>query len=253
MAKAPRRSLNEGTTVGCGNREEVVHGLLAIALVVGLMGTSLLIGTSRVQAANDAVTDRDKALIVAAGRGDAGEVKRLLGQGASVRAADEGGVTALIAAAYRNHLDAARLLVEAGADVNAQDRTRQSAFLITTSEGYLDLLRLTLRAGADVHRTDSYNGTGLIRAADRGHFEVIRELLKTGINVNHVNRLGWTALLEAIILGNGGPDHTEVVRLLVAAGADANLADGSGITPLGHARQRGFHEIIGILERADAR
>jgi ankyrin repeat protein len=107
--------------------------------------------------------------------------------------------------------------------------------------------------GADVHSLDSYNGTGLIRAADRGHVEIIEELLKTDIDIDHVNRLGWTALLEAIILGDGGPRHTEVVRLLVEAGVDVNLADGNGVTPLAHARQRGFEEMVTILANAGAR
>ncbi len=114
-------------------------------------------------------------------------------------------------------------------------------------------MKRTLLAGADVHSTDSYNGTGLIRAADRGHVEIIQELLKTDIQLDHINRLGWTALLEAIILGDGGSRHTEVVRLLVEAGADANLADGNGITPLAHARQRNYTEIMEILQNAGAR
>lgn len=125
--------------------------------------------------------------------------------------------------------------------------------MIATSEGYLELLRLTLPAGADVHSKDSYNGTGLIRAADRGHVEIIQELLKTDIKIDHINNLGWTALLEAIILGDGGPRHTEVVRLLVDAGADVNLADSNGTTPLAHARQRGYQQIIEILGAAGAR
>jgi ankyrin repeat protein len=159
---------------------------------------------------------------------------------------------ALIAAAYANRLEDAKRLIAAGADVNRQDRTGQSAYLIATSEGYVELLRLTLANGADVHSTDSYNGTGLIRAADRGHVEIVRELLKTPIKLDHVNRLGWTALLEAIILGNGGPGHTETVRLLVAAGADVNLPDRSGRTPLDHARERGYGRIQALLESAGA-
>ena len=193
------------------------------------------------------------ALITAAGQGDAEAVTRLLAQGADVHAHNERGVTALIAAAYQNHLAVARLLIEAGADVNVQDETKQSAYLIPTADGYLELLQLTLANGADVHSLDSYNGTGLIRAADRGHVEIVAELLKTDIKIDHINRLNWTALLEAIILGDGGPRHTEVVRLLVAAGADVNLADGSGVTPLAHARQGGYTEMIAILEAAGAR
>jgi ankyrin repeat protein len=171
------------------------------------------------------------ALIAAARQGDDATAQDLLAQGASVHASDEQGITALIAAAYENHLEVAELLIEAGVDVNVQDNTQQSAYLISTADSYLELLKLTLKAGADVHSLDSYNGTGLIRAADWGHAEIVEELLKTDIAIDHVNRLGWTALLEAIILGDGGPRHTEVVRLLVQAGANVNLADRNGVTP----------------------
>ncbi|MSP75878.1 MAG: ankyrin repeat domain-containing protein [Rhodospirillaceae bacterium] len=158
---------------------------------------------------------------------------------------------ALIDAARRNDVAAARVLIGRGANVNAKDDTQQSAYLISTSEGYVELLRLTLAHGADVHATDSYNGTGLIRAADRGHVEVIRELLKTPIRIDHVNRLGWTALLEAVILGDGGPQHTETVRLLVRAGANTEIVDPSGLTALQHARKKGFREIEAILTGKD--
>jgi len=195
----------------------------------------------------------NQALIDAAEAGDLARVRTLLAQGASPAFADGRGITALIAAAYANRVDIAQVLIDAGADVNAQDHTRQSAYLISTSDGFADLLRLTLRHGADVGSTDSYNGTGLIRAADRGHVEVIRELLKTRIAIDHVNRLGWTALLEAIILGDGGERHTEVVRMLIAAGANVNLADGSGVTALAHARRRNQTRVIALLEAAGAR
>jgi ankyrin repeat protein len=195
---------------------------------------------------------RGLQLIRAAEGGDVESVRRLLGQGASVEVQDEQGKTALIAAAYQNNLPIARDLIRVGADVNRQDNTQQSAYLISTSEGYLELLTLTLQAGADVHSTDSYNGTGLIRAADRGHVEIIRELLKTDIRIDHINNLGWTALLESILLGDGGARHTEVVRLLVEAGANVNIADSNGITPLAHARQRGYTQIIAILSAAGA-
>jgi ankyrin repeat protein len=160
----------------------------------------------------------------------------------------------LIAAAYANDVEEARRLIEAGADVNAKDETVQSAYLIAASEVGDDprLLELTLANGANVASLDSYNGTGLIRAADRGYTTIVPRLLETDIDVDHVNRLGWTALLEAIILGGGDEAHTEVVRLLVAAGVDVNLADGQGVTPLAHAEQSGYDGIAEILREAGA-
>ena len=94
--------------------------------------------------------------------------------------------------------------------------------------------------------------TALIPAAHHGHVETVRELLKTRIDVDHVNRLGWTALLEAIILGDGGPAHTEIVRLLVTHGASLQRADAQGVSPLRHAEQRGQTAIAELLRAAGA-
>ncbi len=199
--------------------------------------------------------ETDAALIAAAERGDEEAVRQMLEEGADVAARDASGRTALVATAYGNHLGAAAMLIEAGADVNAKDQSVQSAYLISTSEVGDDprLLGLTLNNGADVGSLDSYNGTGLIRAADRGHVGIVEELLKTDTDVDHVNSLGWTALLEAIILGEGDARHKEVVRLLIEGGADPNLADGNGVTPLRHAEQRGYSEMAEILRGAGAR
>lgn len=162
---------------------------------------------------------------------------------------------ALLAAAYRNDLPAAEAAIADGADVNANDGTQQSAYLISTSEVGDDprLLELTLAHGADVRAKDRYDGTGLIRAADRGHVAVVRRLLATPIDRDHVNRLGWTALLETIILGGGDPQHVEVARLLIGAGADVTIADREGVTPLAHAQQRGQEPIVAMLRAAGAR
>jgi ankyrin repeat protein len=218
--------------------------LVAFVLLVGACG------------GDDSGTDPalDAGLIRASARGDADAVRSLLERDASVEARAGSSGTALVAAAYGNHVEVARLLIDAGADVNTQDASQQSAFLIATSEVGSDptLLELTLDAGADVDAKDSFNGTGLIRAAHRGYVEIVERLLATEIDIDHVNRLGWTALLESIILGDGGPDHTETVRRIVAAGADVDLADGEGVTPLGHAVRSGYDEIVAILRAAGA-
>ena len=192
-------------------------------------------------------------VIAAAEVGDVATLRRLLDAGAAVDARDAGQRTALLVATRANRVEAARLLIERGADVNAKDAIQDSPFLYAGAEGRLEILRLTLAAGADLKSTNRYGGTALIPAAHHGHVETVRELLKTAINIDHVNRLGWTALLEAILLGDGGAAHSDIVRLLVARGANVNLADGQGITPLAHAEQRGQSAIIDVLRRAGAR
>ncbi len=95
--------------------------------------------------------------------------------------------------------------------------------------------------------TNRFGGTALIPAAHRGHVETVKLLLTTTIDKDHVNNLGWTALMEAVVLGDGGAAHTEIVRLLVAAGANAGIPDRDRITPLEHAKQRGYAEMVQIL------
>ena len=72
------------------------------------------------------------------------------------------------------------------------------------------------------------------------------------MDVNHINNLGWTTLLEAVILGDGGPRHTEIVRALLEAGAKS-IADRNGVTPLEHTRERGYLVMVRLLENAMSR
>ncbi|MBX3122024.1 MAG: ankyrin repeat domain-containing protein [Nitrospira sp.] len=196
--------------------------------------------------------DKDQLLIAAAERNDVESVKRLLRDGAGVQARDAQGRTGLMAATYHNHVDVARVLIEAGSDVNAQDAMQNSPLLLAGASGYLDIVRMTLAARPDFTVYNRFGGTALIPACERGHVEVVKALLKTTIDVNHVNRLGWTALLEAILLSDGGTAHQEIVRLLLAAGANPNLADHDGATPLRHARQKGYRVISDLLLAAGA-
>lgn len=202
---------------------------------------------------SDAMAQSIPPLLAAASRGDAAEVQRLLASGAPVDQRDGQGRTALLLATHGNHVAAARALIEAGADVNAKDSIQDSPYLYAGAEGRLEILRLTLAAGADLRSTNRYGGTALIPAAHHGHVETVREMLATKVDIDHVNRLGWTALMEAIVLGDGGPVHTEIVRLLVEAGADVNLPDKDKVTPLAHAEQRGQTKIVEILKAKNAR
>jgi len=156
----------------------------------------------------------------------------------------------LIAAAERGDLTSVQRLIKAGANVNAKDEKQDSAFLVASARGRTEVVKATLAAGADLKSTNRYGGTGLIPACHYGHLETVKVLLTTKIDVNHVNNLGWTALLEAVILGNGGPIHVEIVRLLLAHGADPKIADRDGVTALQHARARNLTRIAEMLAKA---
>ena len=110
-----------------------------------------------------------------------------------------------------------------------------------------------LAANPDVKSVNRFGGTALIPACHRGHVEAVKVLLTTAIDRDHVNYLGWTALMEAVVLGQGGANHTEIVRLLVEAGANVDVPDRDGVSALAHARRRGYGEIVRILEAAGAR
>ena len=82
---------------------------------------------------------------------------------------------------------------------------------------------------------------------------MVRTLIRAGAPLDHVNNLGWTAVIESIVLGNGGPRHVATLKALVDAGADINLPDRNGRTPLGLARSRGYGDMAAILQTVGAR
>ncbi|MFF8595353.1 ankyrin repeat domain-containing protein [Streptomyces sp. NPDC015220] len=204
--------------------------------------------------AKKSLTPADRALLDAARRGDAAAVRAALAAGADLEARDEEGRTPLLRAALADQVAAAEVLVGAGADVNAQDDRQDSAWLVTGVTGSVAMMRALLPGGPDLALTNRFGGVSVIPASERGHVAYVRAVLaETGVDVNHVNRLGWTALLEAVILGDGGRTHQEVVEVLLAAGADPLLPDADGTSALAHADRRGFHGIADLLRAAEAR
>ena len=216
-----------------------------LLLLLGLLSLRPLVAGGEAPAAR-----ADAQLRAAAARGDVAGVQDWLARGARIEARDELGRTALLVATQANQVGAAAVLIGAGADVNAKDALADSPFLYAGAQGRLAILRLTLAAGADLKSTNRFGGTALIPACEKGHLENVRELLGTKIDVNHVNRLGWTALMETAMKKNRGPVHAEITRLLLAAGANPNLPDHQGVTPLAHAERAGNQVIAGLLRAA---
>ena len=193
-------------------------------------------------------------LHAAAARGDVAEIERRVAAGEDKEAVDGRGRTPLHVAAYQKQHEAARALIRLGADPNRLEIDRYDIITIAAVANDMPMLKIALEGGGNPKAvTSRYDGTALIAAAHLGHVEIVRTLIAAGAPLDHINNLRWTALIESIVLGDGGSNHTETLRALVEAGANVNLADGSGATPLALARNRGYREMAAILEKAGAK
>jgi ankyrin repeat protein len=193
-------------------------------------------------------------LLADAAKGDSAAIKRALANSADPNIRDEDGRTPLMVAAYRKQYDAAFALLEGKADANALEKQQYDVVTIASVADDPQMLKLALDHGASAKNiTSPYYGTALIAAAHLGHAGIVRMLIEANAPLDHVNNLGWTALIEAIVLGNGDGRYQDTVKALVAAGANLNLADRSGATPLALAKSRNYETIVRILEDAGAK
>ncbi|MFT5004973.1 MAG: ankyrin repeat protein [Paracoccaceae bacterium] len=187
-------------------------------------------------------------LLLAAHRGDVSEISRLLALGADVNLRDTKQRTPAHVAAFASQDAALRVLAEAGAEMNALENRAYDVVTIAAVADDPELMSLAIELGNNPGLTTSpYQGTVLIAAAHLGHVDVVRRLIAAGAPLDHVNNLHWTAVIEAVVLGNGGPNHQAVLKALLDAGADRNLSDRDGITPLQHAQSRGYTAMIKML------
>jgi len=193
-------------------------------------------------------------LHAAAAKGDVPAIDALLARGADVAARDGHGRTPLHVAAHMSHDAAVRALVKGGADPRALERQRYDIITIAAVKDNVPMLKLALELGGDPRAiTSPYDGTALIAAAHLGHDEVVRTLIAAGAPLDHVNNLGWTAVIESIVLGDGGHRHVACLKALLDAGANPNLPDRQGHTPLALARSRGYAPMVSALQAAGGR
>lgn len=195
-----------------------------------------------------------RGLHQAAAGGDVAVIEGRVKAGDPVDPTDAKQRTPLHVAIFQKQYAAARALLRLKADPNRLEFGRYDIITIAAVADDLEALNLAIEGGGDARAiTSIYDGTALIAAAHLGHAEVVRRLIAAGAPLDHVNNLGWTALMESIVLGDGGKNHTDTLEALVKAGANVNIADRSGVTPLQHARRRGYAAMAAILEAAGAR
>jgi len=190
--------------------------------------------------------------LAAAANDDTAKINALYAKAIRPDVRDAQGRTPLHVAAFRGHHGAMRALVAAGADPNALENDRYDIVTIAAVANDIPTLKLALELGASAKNiTSPYEGTALIAAAHLGHAEVVKILIDAGAPLDHINNLGWTALIESIVLGDGGARHIATLKALVGAGANVNIADRSGQTPLALALSRGYKEMVSILKSSE--
>ncbi|CCF47418.1 calcium/calmodulin-dependent protein kinase type 1B [Colletotrichum higginsianum] len=175
-----------------------------------------------------AISSGSTPLSLASSNGHPDVVKLLLDKGASCNVVNNSGWTPLCAALSGGHCEVAKLLILNGADVTAAISDGGTPLHVAVSNGYPDVVKLLLERGADPNAATNEGWTALSWASDRGNVDLVKLLLDWGANSNaSVTANISTPLHIAVSAG-----HLEVVRLLLAKGADCNITTGSGWTPL---------------------
>lgn len=196
-----------------------------------------------------AMPSGETPLMVAARTGHRDVAALLLDKGADVNAREAThNQTALMWAFSRKHLDVARLLVERGADIRARTDLGFSPLMFAARTGDVDAVRLLLDRGADLRETSSDGSSVLLVAVVRGHVPLATFLLERGADPNAkvpgYTPLHWAAgvwesqttheyvtqmpqpaewLDEwSAMIGLQGERKTEMIKALVAHGADVN-------------------------------
>lgn len=189
-------------------------------------------------------------LLVAAGTyGTLETVKLLLQKGAEVNVVDNRGFTPLNAAANVDNTEVAKLLIEKGANVNAKTSVGIVGTALTGAahRGNLELTRLLLAHHADFNAISAENDgnvkngpvafgnlTALHLAAANGSAAEVKLLLDAGAPVDPRDIRGMTPLMFAVSTDRPNPD---IVRMLLAKGADASIRSNIGESTVNWARK----------------
>jgi ankyrin repeat protein len=227
--------------------------------------------------ANLALRGGETPLMTAARTGRLAVVSALLAKGARVDdKLTAGGQTALMWAAHHGHAAVVAALLAAGADFRKPVDTGFTPLLFAARTGRADVIRVLLQAGVDVNEATkpAKKGTNkqpragtsaLIIAVENGHFELAAQLLDLGANPNDLRSgfaplhvLTWVRKPDSgeddgqpIPDGSGLYTSEELIRKLVAQGADVNLRLTGGPSGGGRIARKGCTPFLLAADTAD--
>jgi ankyrin repeat protein len=179
--------------------------------------------------------------------GDYDEARRLIEAGADVTLANRYGATPLSLAAEIADTRFIKLLLDAGADPDSPNGDGQTALMTVARTGNVEAAKLLLERGATIDAREKFGGqTALMWAAARRHPEMIDLLMVHGAAVNarstardyqrHITAEGRPKSLDSggftPLLYAARENCIPCVPVLLANGADINLPDPDGVSPL---------------------
>jgi ankyrin repeat protein len=189
------------------------------------------------------------ALMWAAAEGHGDVVGALLEIGADPKAVSKSGFNALAFAVAKNDVTSVRRLVAAGLDPNFTLPSGNKLLMMAMAYGHTEAASALLDAGADIRATDRGGNTPLHVAAQAGNVVLVKQLLEKGADPNV--RTAPVALPAARGGGGGGravaggsltplmiaarANQLDVMKALVAAGADPKIRADNGTTTLMYA------------------
>jgi ankyrin repeat protein len=196
------------------------------------------------------------ALMWAAAEGHSDVVALLIQNGADVKMASKAGFTPIVFAAQKGDAKSVAGLLHAGADVNYTVPTGTALLEIAALSGKSNVVDVLLNSGATVDGADKAGNTALHVAAQSGDLDTVKLLLAKGASSNVKNakaasggsRTGGgffrpTGEQTPLLLA-AKANHEDVMRALVAGGADPKLKAQDGTTLLMSAAGSGHVEVV---------
>jgi len=145
-------------------------------------------------------------------------------------------------AAQLNDITGIKFLLNYGIDVNDRDAQGNTPLIVAVKSGQKVAVHFLLEKDADVDVQNKAGNTALITACLSGSQAETDLLIEHHANPNIQNATGVTALIAAVKAGN-----TEVVKHLLASGADARLSDHQHKSAVDYAKDLKRKEIFDLL------
>lgn len=167
-------------------------------------------------------------------------IKILVEAGANINIKDAGGMTAIDYAKCHNRPQIIKYLEKNNEDnLNAELRGELCGEPDTIFEPDFNNIMKLIKAGADINtKCVRYGCTALHVAVVYGRNDIVRELITLGADINTRNKNGLTPLYI---------DRITTVDILIKAGANVNITDYLGNTPIFYCSDRDYWIVIAIM------